>query len=490
MIKTKNRIFLIALGLLFFFLVLEVSLRLAGSIYYRIRMSSQKETAGYCKGTIKILCLGDSFTFGHGAEKDKSYPAQLQRLLDESRQDKKFIVYNAGVSGYSSSMVLKRLVKNLDKYKPNIVLLLIGSNDRTVLEDSNYYLFKRTASGVIADLCLKLDIFFSKFKSYKLIRTITLSLKNRFNPEFNLSDIKFEKDQNEYKARKKKNMSIASEKNTVNERKDAYLQNAESLYYERKFSDAEKAIKEAPGGYNPTSRRESLFLGNIYYEQEKYDLAISAMADYMKDNPKDAEALFTLGKIYYMQGKSNPSDKKESFERAVRMFKEALLYDNSADLWLEGDIYGYLSRLYFDRGENALAKEMMEKALKFQPNNRSFQQFIRVISELSLSEEENEIFGRLLYYNLGQVVNLCRIYEVQIMLLSYPCEGKNGIREKIANKYKVPFIDIGSRFSGAASKYKQKDLLSSDGNHPNANGYRIMAEAVLETLNSETGASL
>lgn len=151
MTRIRHKIILIALGLIIFFLALEVSLRLAGSIYYRIWTFSQKETVGYRKGTIKMLCLGDSFTFGLGAEKGEDYPFQLQRLLDENHQDKKFIVYNAGVPGYNSSMVLKRLVKNISKYRPHIILLLIGSNDRTVLEDSNYYLLKKPGIGKIAN---------------------------------------------------------------------------------------------------------------------------------------------------------------------------------------------------------------------------------------------------------------------------------------------------------------------------------------------------
>ncbi|MDD4893906.1 MAG: GDSL-type esterase/lipase family protein, partial [Candidatus Omnitrophica bacterium] len=356
MIRIKHRIILIGLGLVFFFLALEVSLRLAGSIYYKTWMFSGSKASGYGKGAVKILCLGDSFTFGHGAEKGKSYPVQLQRMLDENRQDKKFVVYNVGVPGYNSSMVLKRLVKNLNKYRPDIVLLLIGSNDGTVLEDSNYYLLKRPAAGAMADLCLKLDIFFSKFRSYKLIRAITLNLKNRFSPEFNISDIKFENKQNEYELGS--HMSRAPEKNAVNEKKNAYLEKVESLWGERRFSEAEKAIKESPGGYDPRSIRECLLLSNIYLEQEKYKLAISAMADYMKNNPRDAEVLFTLGKIYYMQGKSNPSQRREKFEQAARMFKESLLYADPGGLWLKGQIYGYLAKLYFDRGENALAKEM------------------------------------------------------------------------------------------------------------------------------------
>ncbi|MEY4378897.1 MAG: hypothetical protein RLZ85_778, partial [Verrucomicrobiota bacterium] len=43
---------------------------------------------------IKVACVGDSITLGSGAQKGKSYPAQLQGLLGDGYQ-----VGNFGVSG-------------------------------------------------------------------------------------------------------------------------------------------------------------------------------------------------------------------------------------------------------------------------------------------------------------------------------------------------------------------------------------------------------
>ena len=43
---------------------------------------------------IKVACVGDSITQGSGAQKGKSYPAQLQGLLGEG-----YLVGNFGVSG-------------------------------------------------------------------------------------------------------------------------------------------------------------------------------------------------------------------------------------------------------------------------------------------------------------------------------------------------------------------------------------------------------
>jgi hypothetical protein len=42
--------------------------------------------------------LGDSVTFGYGVDQTQSFPAELERLLNQSG---KYEVINAGVPGYS-----------------------------------------------------------------------------------------------------------------------------------------------------------------------------------------------------------------------------------------------------------------------------------------------------------------------------------------------------------------------------------------------------
>ena len=54
----------------------EVILQLA-SIFAPDRTSPWREGASE-----RILCIGDSHTYGAGVERDESYPAQLQRVLD------------------------------------------------------------------------------------------------------------------------------------------------------------------------------------------------------------------------------------------------------------------------------------------------------------------------------------------------------------------------------------------------------------------------
>ncbi len=70
-----------------------------------------------------ILCVGDSVTFGTGAAREDSYPAQLGRLLPKSR------VINAGWPGRNSRVTLERFGDYLNTFSPTHVVLLVGAND-------------------------------------------------------------------------------------------------------------------------------------------------------------------------------------------------------------------------------------------------------------------------------------------------------------------------------------------------------------------------
>jgi acyl-CoA thioesterase-1 len=73
-----------------------------------------------------ILAFGDSLTAGHGVELALSYPARLQKELDN--RGYAYRVVNAGVSGDTTSGGLSRIDAALSA-RPAVVILELGAND-------------------------------------------------------------------------------------------------------------------------------------------------------------------------------------------------------------------------------------------------------------------------------------------------------------------------------------------------------------------------
>ena len=68
-------------------------------------------------GAVRILVLGDSFTFGDEVGDDESYPAVLQTMLPGAE------VVNLGVHGYGHDQMLLYLKEVGGRYEPDVVLL-------------------------------------------------------------------------------------------------------------------------------------------------------------------------------------------------------------------------------------------------------------------------------------------------------------------------------------------------------------------------------
>ena len=74
----------------------------------------------------KIVAFGDSLTAGLGVSSEESYPAQLEKHLQE--RGFHYEVVNAGVSGDTSAGGLRR-VEWILKNQPTVVILELGVND-------------------------------------------------------------------------------------------------------------------------------------------------------------------------------------------------------------------------------------------------------------------------------------------------------------------------------------------------------------------------
>jgi len=79
-----------------------------------------------------VVCHGDSITAGANLADKEKYPSVLDALVPRTR------VNNTGVGGNTSSQGLARLDKDVLRHKPNLVILLFGTNDAVLTGAGKY----------------------------------------------------------------------------------------------------------------------------------------------------------------------------------------------------------------------------------------------------------------------------------------------------------------------------------------------------------------
>lgn len=324
----RQRFFLILIGLIIIPLIVECSLRLAGRIYYSQRAvkesKEQKE-----ERAIKILCLGDSFTFGSGAKQGYSYPEQLERLLNKNNPDSKFRVYNYGgcVPGANSSYVLKVLDKTIADYQPQIIIVLIGMHNKWNLAHSNYFLF--TARGGRIYL-YRLEGLLTQLRIYKLLKIAIGNLRDRLYVRDQLQEERREEDESpevEYHR-------LLAEK---------YLSRAGEVALAAK--EYNKIIEIDPG--NDEAYAE---LGRICENQKKYRLAAEKYKKALEINPNNLFVRERLWNVYFRQGKRR---------LAIKQIKEILKVD------LENDGLRQILRIGLPSLEEFKDEELHDKLLRY-----------------------------------------------------------------------------------------------------------------------------
>jgi hypothetical protein len=74
-----------------------------------------------------IVCVGCSWTYGHGLTADQTYPAHLQNILSD------YTVINAGHCGADISYAIFSAVRLIEEYNPCLVIVQLTTFDRITL---------------------------------------------------------------------------------------------------------------------------------------------------------------------------------------------------------------------------------------------------------------------------------------------------------------------------------------------------------------------
>jgi len=90
----------------------------------------EREAAAPGGKALRILCVGDSITYGYNVDQPDPFPQRLSELLAGRYPDRRFEVVNAGVPGWSWLQGLRFLEVRGLALQPDLVVIGHGTNDQ------------------------------------------------------------------------------------------------------------------------------------------------------------------------------------------------------------------------------------------------------------------------------------------------------------------------------------------------------------------------
>ena len=323
----RRRILLILGSVVFTFVLLEVTLRLAGFVFLlqqeKINSASLKK-----KGEYRILCLGESTTaLGAGY----SYPRQLEEILNQQYPQIKFTVINRGVPATTSSYIVASLGDYLDKYQPQMVVAMMGVNDST-----ETFL----AEGI--EPPQHLIPWIHEFRTFKLIALLGRYLRHKF-AELN-------------RDKSGKSLRDIEKQITSHPSSNAYVDLGRGYLFAKDFDRAEKAFVRAIE-LNPRNYKAYTFLGKYYRQRGEYDRAAECFILANETNPSEDEykviSYSHLGDCYAFMAR---------YKEAEDIYKKIIKTSS-----LQPDVYLRLGEVYLVQGRFKEAEEVFEKSIEVDP---------------------------------------------------------------------------------------------------------------------------
>lgn len=77
----------------------------------------------------RVLCIGDSFTFGYGLDEERIFPTKLEQALNADGQGDRWRVINAGVGGWGTVQQTMFAREHFELFKPDVIVLTLCDND-------------------------------------------------------------------------------------------------------------------------------------------------------------------------------------------------------------------------------------------------------------------------------------------------------------------------------------------------------------------------
>ncbi len=521
----RQKFVLIIFGLSLTVILLEIGLRIAGAIVFYLQ--ERHNHLSFSDTEYRILCLGESTTALGGED---SYPGQLERMLNEHSKTKRFTVINKGVIGTNTDYIREHVDQNLDQYKPQLVIVMMGVNDR---------FYFRPPQG--PQWLWQIQLYFKNFRVYKLVNLlyehITHHIKGtKATPEDNdnlqyghnyqrtenfLEDliIGFTKSLQRHIT----NAQRYKRNNQLPQAQQEYLlahQAAERIslayvdlarrYYQRGLLEETQSFLEKAVRFDPLVSDTYEQWGELYLSQGKGQEAIKAFQTAIELDPKDNDYLVGLARAYHQQGDPKafivytehlnraPNDYWGYVELA-QWFKEKKIYaEAEVNLRHAIELEPYFDRAYFDmeqlldeQGQYQKEEGFYLKQLSLKPNNPLVFRALGLLYQKEGKEGlAKEYFKKALQWGLSEyrpetlanydsVLNKVLSRGIPIIVMQYPLRSIDTLKDYLGQKRGVIFVENKQNFktalqSGTYSDYF-KDTFANDFGHCTRKGNELIA---------------
>jgi lysophospholipase L1-like esterase len=468
--KLRQNILAVTIGFLTALILLEAALRITGAFYMKDRLGHKQYEKQTTQDAYTILCLGNSWTMGAGAEPGESYPDHLRRMLENTFHDKDIRVINAGVDNLNSAEMLDRLKPQLNSIRPDLVILRTGEpNAWNTYKYSQYLKREKKTSGNFYLTMLSLnDFLYEKSRAYRLTQLLIYNVAEKISSDFT----------NSYHINKLLRIPSFFTKNPETKKKHIEYKLYRELQHEKEYKKAlelvETFYKEATRAF--VSDPYSIIRG-LFSEQD-IENAISCFKKAIEYQPNEPDNFMFLGDIYAMQG-----DQKNAAETYIEGIK------SRPDLWSEDNksnlCYLRLKTLYTNYDMQAQQKIIND--LK-QANPYAADVFLAIATVLTVSK-----IAEWLKSDLKEINRIIRSKGIRLIIQNYPPDMTlpervmvNSVIRKKTREFKIPFVDNELLFLRLyAQGEDQRSYHSASGPHFNAKGYEAMAGFVYDKIIEE-----
>ncbi|MBN1621081.1 MAG: tetratricopeptide repeat protein [Endomicrobiales bacterium] len=483
-----KKLFLVITGILLSLLLLEAGLRMGGFFYlalqdYRNRLEIKKE------GAYRIMCLGESTTANQ-------YPNFLEEALSNRIKGIKFTVIDKGIPGTTTDTILENLYYNIKQNKPDMIVAMMGINDRDEKNDLGEDIFKSSKP------------LYKKLNIYKLFRYLWMNVVKGFS-EYKFS-VKSPDAQlyinsgnsftlkKEYKKAEREYKTAAA----INPNHPwAYIGLVHCYEALGKHELADKNYKIAVGLDFPLKEWVYIALGNCYLDNKKFKKAEENYKMAAKTNPEAKWAYFSLGCFYGERGeygkaeemykaiiKLNPKDfmaytglvdmykkryKKGNKDKSLKLIN--LIRDSFADekerpgndKFTLSIIYGLLEVLYKEIDKNELAAKYFSMARNIR------------LEYFSLSAKAN-------YKKLAQIAQK---EQIKLVCVQYPMLPVDSLKNMLDNSDKAVYVDNEKIFREAVEREGYdvyfNDIFGGYFGHCTDKGNKLLAQNIADAIIKE-----